>query len=274
MDVEREFIEAAVVAFREHLGEALAQMRRADSPSSFAEAERALRAAAAIEPDSPYIQVSLASVLLRAGREKDAADRASLAVALAEHRDERARTAAYGAAAMVALARGDHESAQQYAEAAERDDPDLPLADFVAGRLQYEEDRTEEALASFEAAAGVLGQHGRTLEGVQWYLGSTLAKLDRQAEAEKAFRGELRAFPRSIRAYSSLAMLYHEADRPDAVQETLDALLVAAPTPEGYDAAARVWVTVGNPTHAAALRTNASRRFRDDPSLALFQRRR
>jgi len=46
MEAEREFIEAAVVAFREHLGEALAQMRRADSPASFAEAERTLHALA------------------------------------------------------------------------------------------------------------------------------------------------------------------------------------------------------------------------------------
>ncbi len=38
--MERQFIEAAVVAFREHLAEALAEMRRADSPSAFAEAER------------------------------------------------------------------------------------------------------------------------------------------------------------------------------------------------------------------------------------------
>ncbi len=42
MDTERKFIEAAVVAFRERLGEALAEMRRADTPASFKEAERAL----------------------------------------------------------------------------------------------------------------------------------------------------------------------------------------------------------------------------------------
>jgi tetratricopeptide (TPR) repeat protein len=239
-----------------------------------AEAEQALRAAAAIEPDSPYIQVALADVLLRAGREKDAADRASLAVALAEHRDGRSRAAAHGMAAMVALARKDRESAQQHAEAAEGDDSEIPLATFVAGRLHYAEDRNEEALASFDAVAGVLGQHDRTLEGLQWYLGDTLVRLDREADAEKAFREELRAFPRSIRAYSSLAMLYYRSNRPDAVQETLDALLVAAPTPEGYDAAARLWVNVGDPTRAAALRTDARTRFRDDPALALLQRRR
>lgn len=41
---EREFIETAVLAFREQLGEALAQMRRSDSPSAFTAAERRLHA--------------------------------------------------------------------------------------------------------------------------------------------------------------------------------------------------------------------------------------
>jgi tetratricopeptide (TPR) repeat protein len=244
------------------------------STGRLAEAETTFRAVATIEPDSAYIQSALADVLLRTGRDEDASDRAALAVALAEHQDGRARAAAHGMAAIVALARGEGDRARAYAEAVEQDDPGIPMASFIAGRLEHAEGQYEEALASFEAAARTLGQNERTLEGLHWYLGDTLARLDRVADAEKAFREELRAFPRHIPAYSSLATLYHASGRPDAVKETLDALVVAAPTPEGYDAAARMWVIVGDPTYAAALRTDASTRFRGDPSLALFQRRR
>ena len=238
-----------------------------------AEAENTFRAVAAIEPDSPYIQIALADVLLRSGRDQDASDRAALAMALAEHQDGPAQAAAHEIAAIVALAREQSEGALEHAEAAERHDPEVPMTSYVAGRLAYAQGEYEKALASFEAAARVLNENERVLEGVQWYLGDTLAKLDRPADAEKAFREELRAFPRQIRAYSSLVMLYHATARPDAVKETLDALVVAAPTPEGYDAAARLWVAVGDPTYAAALRTDARTRFRGDPSLALFQRR-
>lgn len=43
---ERQFIEAAVLSFRQHLADAIAEMRRSDSASSFAEAERKLHALA------------------------------------------------------------------------------------------------------------------------------------------------------------------------------------------------------------------------------------
>ena len=74
------------------------------------EAEAAFRAAALVEPDNPYIPAALAGVLVRAGQLDEARDRAALAVALAEHRDARARAAAYETAARVALAQD--ESAQ------------------------------------------------------------------------------------------------------------------------------------------------------------------
>jgi tetratricopeptide (TPR) repeat protein len=171
------------------------------------------------------------------------------------------------------LARGQEERALEHAAAAEEHDPEIPMTSYVAGRLDHAQGEYEQALTSFEAAAGALDENARVLEGVHWYLGDTLARLDREANAEKAFREELRAFPRQIRAYSSLVMLYHATGRPDAVKETLDALVVAAPTPEGYDAAARLWVTVGDPAHAAALRTDARTRFVATPSPILQPRR-
>ena len=238
------------------------------------EADHAFRAAASIAPDSTDIQVALAELLLREGREADAAARAALAVALAEHQDGRARASAHWMAVLVALARDDEESAQAHAVAAEIDDPTLPMVRVVAGRLAHTEGRYEEALTAFESAAATLTRGQRALEGVYWHLGEILVRLNRGADAEKAFREELRAFPRGIRAYTSLAMAYHAADRADAVRETLDALLVAVPTPEGYDAAARTWTAVGDASRATALRTAARTRFRGDPSLAVFQRRR
>ena len=239
-----------------------------------AEAEAAFRAAALVEPDNPYIPVALAGVLVHAGRLDDARERAALAVALAEHRDARARASAFETAARVALAQNEGESAEMFAEAAQREDPTLPMTVFVRGRLLHAEGLYDQALTAFEEANAIATQHERALRELHWYLGDTLARLDRHADAEAQFREELRAFPRSIRAYASLAMLYRASNQPQGVEETLDALIGAAPTPEGYDTAARLWTIAGEPERAASLRADARTRFRGDPSLALFQRTR
>ena len=238
------------------------------------EAERAFRAAATLEPDNPYIPAALAGVLMRAGRHEDAKDRAALAVALGERQDARARAAAHEVAARVALALGDAERADAHAAAVEHEDPELPMPQFVRGRLMYAEGRYEEALAAFEEAAASLERYGRDLEELHLYLGETLAGFDRYPEAEQQFRDELRAFPRNIRAYGSLAMLYHASRRAGGVEETLDALVEATHTPEGYETAARLWIIAGEPSRAAVLRADARARFRGDPSLALFVRTR
>ncbi len=235
------------------------------------EAEATFRAAALMEPDNPYIPAALAGVLVRAGQLDEARDRAALAVALAEHRDTRARAAAYKTAAAVALAQNESAQAEIYAAAAQHEDPAVPMMPFVRGRVLHAEGRFEEALTAFEEAAAMASQHERPLRELHWYLGDTLARLDRHADAETQFREELRAFPRNIRAYSSLAMLYRASNRPDGVEDALDALIGASPTPEGYDTAARLWTIAGDPERAATLRADARTRFRGDPSLVLFQ---
>ena len=235
------------------------------------EAVTAFRAAASAEPDDPYIPAALARVLMRARRYDEASDRARLAVALAERQDTRARCTAFEVAARVALALDDRERAEAYGEAAELEDPGLPMAQFVRGRLLHADGMYEEALVAFQEATTVLTQHGRALAELHWYLGDTLRRLDQYPEAEAQFREELEAFPRSIAAYASLVTLYHASNRANGVEEALDALVDTAPTPEGYDAAARLWTIVGEPARAAALRADARMRFNGDPSLALFQ---
>jgi tetratricopeptide (TPR) repeat protein len=238
------------------------------------EAEKAFRDVAALDPDNPYVQVALADALLREGREEDAEASAALAVALAEHQDGQARAAAHRMATLVALEREDAERAAEHAASAERDDPKVPMSAYVTGRQAYAAGLNEDALASFEKASQALARNRSTLESVHWYLGDTLARLGRDSEAEQAFREELRVFPRHISGYTSLATLYHASGRTDAIRETLDDLVTAVPTPEGYDAAARVWLSVGDAAAATALRTDARARFRGDPSLAFFQQRR
>ena len=107
------------------------------------------------------------------------------------------------------------------------------------------------------------------LELQQGHLG---AAIEQASKAEAQFREELRDFPRSIQAYTSLAMLYRASNRDAAVEDVLNELVASTPTPEGYGVAAQLWTILGDPSRAEALRSDARTRFRGDPSLALLGR--
>lgn len=253
-EIARAYPRMAVVQYQ--LGVLLGRVGRRE------DAERAFRAAARVGPDNPYVPIALADLLLRGHRPDEARQHAALAVALAEHHDSRSRAAAHQIAARVAMALEDAEGADRHAEAAERDDPAVPMRQFVRGRLLYAEGRYEDARAAFEAAAAVLEREGRPLEELHLSLADTLARLEEYGEAEDHFQEELRAFPRNIRAYSSLALLYHASSRTTEVEQVLEALVDTTRTPASYDTAARLWTMFGEPGRAAALKAEGRARFR------------
>jgi tetratricopeptide (TPR) repeat protein len=137
--------------------------------------------------------------------------------------------------------------------------------------MLYDEGRYEEALAALLEAQAAARERGRPLEELHAVLGDTFARLDRYPEAETQYREELRAFPRSTRAYSSLAMLYRASNRDGDVEQVIGELMEAAPTPEGYAIAARLWTILGERSRAEEIRTDARQRFRGDPSLVLLE---
>ncbi len=229
----------------------------------FAEALAAFMTAATLRPGDADIATAMARTRLRARQIELAKAAAIEAVALADRSAEPLLMAdAHDVAARVALAEPDAADAAMHAAAAEKADPARPLSAFVRGRLAYEDAKYDEALAAFQEAVKTTRERARELSELHVSLGDTLARLDRYPEAEMEFREELRAFPDSIRAYSSLVTLYRAQNRDDAARETIDALIEAAPTSEGYAAATRLSTLIGDRAKADALRAEARRRFR------------
>jgi tetratricopeptide (TPR) repeat protein len=234
------------------------------------EAVSAFTAVANRRADDAEIPIALAATLLHARRVEDAAVQAGQAVLLADAgMDARTKAAAHEIAARVALVRDDFDAARTHAAAAHASDPHLPMPQFVTGSIAYNDGRYEEALAAFKDAVANLQPSGSMAE-LHLNLGNTYARLDRYMEAEAEFQEELRAYPHNIGTYASLAMLYRASNRQQAVEQVIGDLVEAAPTPEGYSMAARLWVIVGERGRAEALRSDARRRFRGDPSLALL----
>jgi tetratricopeptide (TPR) repeat protein len=252
----------ALAAVHYQIGALLLRMGRLD------EAIRAFDTVRELRPDATAGALALADTLMHAGRTAMAREQAGMAIALAEHEDTRALAAAHEMAARVALADKDPESATRHAEAAHAADATLPAPQFVRGRVAYDEGRYEDAAAQFSDAEKVLGERGGTMADLHLYLGESLARLDRYTDAESQFRAELQAYPRNVQAYTSLAMLYRASNRDADVEDVLNELVAATPTPEGYAVAARLWTILGERSRAEALRSDARARFLGDPSLA------
>lgn len=231
----------------------------------------ALISAATLRPEDPDVVNAIARAHLRARQVEMAKTRATEAVALAEKAGVPALVADARETAMrVALVEPDAEAAAMHAEAAEKADAARPLMAYVRGRAAYDESNYEQALTAFQEAAGVVRERGREIAELHLYLGDTFARLERFQDAETEFRDELRAFPDSLRAYASLATLYRASNRDDAAAKTIEELLQAAPTAEGYAMASRLWTIAGERARADALRAEARRRFRGDRGLANF----
>ena len=253
---------APLAAIQYQLGVQLLRMGRID------EAIRAFDTVRELRPDAAAGTLALADALMHAGRTMMAREQADVAIALAEHEDMRVLASAHEMAARVALADKDPESAARHAEAAHMADAALPVPQFVRGRLLYDEGRYEEAAAQFKDAEARVREHGGTMADLHLYYGESLARLDRYPDAEGQFRDELRAYPRNIQAYTSLAMLYRASNRDADVEDVLNEMVAATPTPEGYAVAAKLWTILGERSRAEALRSDARARFRGDPSLA------
>jgi len=214
-----------------------------------------------LRASDPVPLVAVAASLLKLRRLDEARANAELAVKTASNGDRRALASAHELLVKIALARRDREAARRHAALAQAADPSLPMSTYVQGLLLHGEERYADALPFFEDARRQLASRTLTLSELHFYLGDTLARLGRHAEAEAELREEVRLSPNHARARASLAMLYRSTGRDAEAARTIDDLLRTVPTPEGYDLAARLWRMFGEAERAAAVEAAARQRF-------------
>ncbi len=223
------------------------------------EAVESYRRAVALNPADSGPLLAVATTQFRLTRLDEAWEHGLLAADVARTVDRRVR--ARELLARIALVRRDRDAARDQAALARDGDPTLPLPDFVEARILHEDGRYAEALPVFERVLAAVGSRTLTLPELRYYLGDTLARLHRPAEAEMHFREELRLAPQDTRTRSALAVLYQSQGESAAAARTIDELLAAAPTPDGYRLAAQLWEMFGGRRRAAQIRTEAARRF-------------
>jgi arylsulfatase A-like enzyme/Tfp pilus assembly protein PilF len=218
-----------------------------------------------LKPSDAGGYLGAATTFLKQRRLDDAREHAQLAADMSET-DARTRGMAHELLVRIALAHHDGDAARREADLAREAEPALPLPAYVEGRLLHEQGKYEEAVVPLlEAAAEQRKSKGRPIGDLHYYLADTLGRLERYDEAEAQFKIELQSFPQNARAHANLAMLYQATGRADQANATLADMLRAAPTPESYALAARVWTMFGNRQQADAVRAEARRAFADAP---------
>jgi arylsulfatase A-like enzyme/tetratricopeptide (TPR) repeat protein len=220
-----------------------------------AEAVAAYREVVKRNPKDPAGLTGAASGLMRLGRLDEARAHAELAV-------DTAPAVSRELLARIAVERGDAEAARREAQLARAADASLPTPAFIEGLILHRQQQFAAALPHFQQAKQAAAGRTVQLPDVNYYIGDSLARLDRFTEAEAAFRDELRVVPNHIRAHAGLAMLYRATGRQAESDRAIAELIRRAPTPEGYSVAAQLWTMFGEPAKAAAAREESRRQPR------------
>jgi arylsulfatase A-like enzyme/tetratricopeptide (TPR) repeat protein len=216
------------------------------------EAIKALDRTIILDPTRPEPHLALARLYALDGRR-------DLAVPHAEVAASRDPGKAYEVLAQIMLDDGRLDPAAENARRSLEVDPQRVMSHFVLGVIAQKAGRYEEALAAFRKAeeANKL-QKGTIVLKLHASMADCLARLGREAEAEREFQTEIKAVPWSAEGRVGLAMLYRSQGR-DAEARTALAGLVAAqqkPNAEAYWTVVHTFSVLGD---AAAAREWASR---------------
>jgi tetratricopeptide (TPR) repeat protein len=219
------------------------------------EALEAYKQVVRLKPEEPSGLLGAATTLIALGKFDEARAHAELAIA-------RAPASAHQTLASIALARKDYAEALKQADLAAQADPTLPMPLYVRGMTAYSQQRYAEALPLLEQAREKWAARTMQPPDLRFYIGDSLARLERYPEAERAFKEELGLYPNSMRAHSGLAMLYATTNRPADVEKVIADLLRVSPSPAAYQTAAQLWDMFGQHDRAAAVRAEARTKFK------------
>lgn len=220
-----------------------------------AEALRALQTAAKLAPGNPQILMALSDYYVQTGNFEEARKHA-------EAVGDAGTVNPHEALARIALAEGDLASAEREARAALAKYPTRRVPRLILGRVLHDRRDYAGALVELEQVRLPRAEEDVVLlQNLNFLRGDSLARLGREAEAEAAFREEIRDFPGNPAPRAALAMLYASQGRETEARKALGDLVLEVHTAEAYFAAIRTFEILGDPGAARELKADLQRRF-------------
>ena len=217
------------------------------------EAYEAFRRALTISPSlTSEIAIAIAREAVALGDWDSAEAHAKLAI-------YESPAAAHEILARVALARGDLAAAEREASEVAGDAVAELSATVVRAELRLRQNDPAGALALLDAAKErVANRKLSPVRHLELLRGDALARLKRNADAETAFRAEMRAFPDNTDAYARLAILLAVERRTvREVHALLEAMYARSPSAETAQLAAKTLDAIGDRPGAEQWRARA-----------------
>lgn len=170
--------------------------------------------------------------------------------------------------ARIALQEKDYAKAEQHAKIAIEKSHEPAAAMLTMGLIRKQQDDLSGALAWFDRAAqAIADKRNRRLPNLHLYRADVLARLGRNAEAEREFRAEIAAFPTEPDAYAGLILLLTANGRVDEATKLVFTLVETAPTPPSYLAVSETLRAIGDERGARYWAMQGLRRYPENREL-------
>ena len=218
------------------------------------EALAALKQAARLSPGNPQVLMALSDYYLEIGNYAEARKHAEAA-------GDAGTTSPHDNLARIAIIEGNLDLAEKEARASLAKYPSRRVPHMILGRVAHDRRDYAGAIAELDLAAQPHGAEKVPLQNLNFLRGDSLARLGREAEAEKAFLQEIHDFPTGPAPRAALAMLYASQGREAEARKALSDLVTDIHTPSAYFAAIRTYEILGDPRTAAGLRAEQQRAF-------------
>jgi arylsulfatase A-like enzyme len=176
--------------------------------------------------------------------------------------------------ARVFAQRGDFQRSEAEAKLALEDANDPTGALIQLAEAEKQRGNLDAALAHLDrAVAKETSKTARSHQGLHLARGDILARLGRNAEAERDFRLEISNFPEAPAAYSSLLLLLATEQRLDEAKKLIYDLVKAAPNPRSYVVISETLKAIGDDRGALYWAYQGLRKYPKDAELRALPRR-
>jgi Tfp pilus assembly protein PilF len=220
-----------------------------------AEALAALQTAARLSPGNPQILMALSDYYMSVGKFDEARKHA-------EAVGDAGTASPHESLARIALAEGDLAGAEREARLALERYPQKRVPRLILARVLHDRKDCAGALEELDRARRPRGsEEAVAFQNLNYLRGDCLARMGRGAEAEEAFREEIKRYPTNPAARAGLAMLYASQGREAEARGALGSLVADVATPEAYFAAIRTYEVLGDPGTANELKRDLQRKF-------------
>jgi tetratricopeptide (TPR) repeat protein len=169
--------------------------------------------------------------------------------------------------ARVAIERGDYKKAREQALLSVQNSHDPTPGYLTLGLVAKKENNLQEALKFLDQAAKAVAGHKKPLATLHFNRGDVLARLGRNAEAEKEFRLEIEAYPQNPEAYSSLILLLSTQGRTQEATQLVFELVRVSPRAPSFVTISETLKAIGDDRGAVYWARQGLKKFPADPDL-------